>query len=335
MKLRVYLLLLPVLLLAAPRGLRAADPAQELKNATKQLLNSLAADDPQDVAYLCPMHSDYTSDTSGKCPRCGMDLVRGTPFDMRDYHLDFKTVPAVPKAGQKLTLYFTVSHPSTGKLVKNFETVHDKRYHLFIISQDMEYFQHIHPEESQDGTWSIEATLPKPGAYAVLSDFMPGGGSSQFLARPLITAGYTGDVLAQSAHLVPDTVQTQTVGDLTATVEYDPKTLVAGAYGHLTFHLKKAGTDQPVTDLQTYLGAFGHMLTMSEDMVNYVHSHPTDLLPPSQNVEDLRGGPDVMFEGLMPKPGRYRAWTQFRYHDKVHTFVNTFEVLDAGQRLPN
>ena len=47
----------------------------------------------------------------------------------------------------------------------------------------MEYFQHIHPEEQPDGTWSIDVTLPKAGYYKVLSDFMPSGGASQFIAR--------------------------------------------------------------------------------------------------------------------------------------------------------
>ena len=77
-------------------------------------------------------------------------------------------------------------------------------------------------------------------------------------------------------------------------------------------------TGRPITDLQTYLGAFGHTLIMSEDMADYVHSHPLDILaipdddggppqfliPPGADLEKLRGGPDVTFEGLMPKPGR-------------------------------
>ena len=30
----------------------------------------------EETAYVCPMHADYTMDVAGKCPRCGMDLVR-------------------------------------------------------------------------------------------------------------------------------------------------------------------------------------------------------------------------------------------------------------------
>src|SRR2546426_398812 len=72
----------------------------------------------EEVAWVCPMHPDYTSDKEGKCPRCGMLLVKATPFDMRDYRLDFETIPHVPKAGENVTLKFTVSHPGTGEPVR-------------------------------------------------------------------------------------------------------------------------------------------------------------------------------------------------------------------------
>jgi hypothetical protein len=221
--------------------------------------------------------------------------------------------------------------------------VHERQYHLFVISQDMDYFQHIHPEEQPDGTWTIDVTLPKPGYYKVLSDFMPSGGASQFIARPLVTAGYVGDLANDSAHLVPDTVSTKTADDITATLSFDPPMFAVGQYGHLNFNLTDTGTGRPITDLQTYLGAFGHTLIMSEDMVDYVHSHPLDILakadddggvpqfliPPGADLEKLRGGPEVTFEGLMPKPGRYRAWTQFRRNDKIHTFAFTFNVVTS------
>ena len=217
--------------------------------------------------------------------------------------------------------------------------MHERAYHLFVISQDMTHFQHIHPEQRADGTWTIDVTLPKAGYYSVLSDFLPSGGSSQLLARPLVTAGFTGSLADNSARLVPDTSHVKVVDDLTARVSYDPPTFVAGLYGHLNFHLTDSRTGRPVTDLQTYLGAFGHTLIMSEDMLDYVHSHSLDILaandddsepqfliPPGADLEALRGGPDVTFDGLMPKPGRYRAWTQFRRNDRVHTFTTTFTV---------
>jgi hypothetical protein len=322
-----------LILLALPLALPACATSQANAPA---LVAAVPAPEPANlddlVGFLCPMHPDHTSDVAGKCPICGMTLVQGALYDFRDYDLKIETVPAVPKAGETLTVNLTVSHPETGETVKNFELVHDRRYHLFVVSQDMEFFEHIHPQEREDGTWSIDVVLPKPGYYVLLSDFAPSGGTGQFLMRPLVTAGYSGELLAGSAHLVPDTTRTHTVDDLTATVSYDPGTLRAATYGHMNFQLTKTATGESVRELQTYLGSFGHMLIMSEDMVEHVHAHPVALLPEGLDPEELRGGPDVLFEGLMPKAGRYRAWTQFRYQDKLYTFVNTFEVFDVGQR---
>jgi Heavy metal binding domain len=294
---------------------------------------------PDTIAFVCPMHPDYTNDVEGSCPRCGMALVKGAPFDVRDYQIDFRTVPAVVKPGQKAELRFRMLRPGTGELVKTFEVVHEKQFHLFVISQDMTYFQHIHPVLHEDGTWTIDITLPRAGYYKVLADFLPSGGSWQFMARPLVTAGFEGDLAGDSAVLMPDTSPTSTVDGLTATVSFDPPTLVAGLYGHISYRLTDA-SGRLVTDLQTYLGAFGHTLIMSEDMTEYVHSHPLDILPgrdddvqpqfvipPGADLEKLRGGPDVTFDGLIPRPGRYRAWTQFRWHDKVYTFASTFNAV--------
>ena len=191
----------------------------------------------QETAWVCPMHPDYTMDNPGKCPRCGMALVHASPFDVRDYRLEFSTVPAVVRAGQRAKFLFRIFHPGTGEAVTKFETVHERQYHLFVISQDMESFQHIHPEESPNGEWSIDVTIPKAGYYKILSDFMPAGGAPQFLARPLVTAGYAGDLASNSAHLVPDMVSTKTVDDITATLSYDPPSISAGQYVHLNFNL--------------------------------------------------------------------------------------------------
>ena len=123
---------------------------------------------------------------------------------------------------------------------------------------------------------------------------------------------------------------TSVVDDLEATVSFDPPQLAAGRHGHVIFTVRDAGNRQPIRELQPYLGAFGHLFITDEKMVDYVHSHPVDT--PSENLDpsQVHGGPTVMFEGLMPKPGRYRAWAQFKYRDKLYTFQTTFDVVEPG-----
>ena len=274
-----------------------------------------------------------------------MALVKATPFDVRNYRVDLTTTPSVPRAGQPARWTFRVFRPDSDEQVSRFETVHERQYHLFVVSQDMAEFQHVHPLPQADGSWALDVTLPKAGYYKVLSDFMPSGGAAQLIAHPVVTAGFVGDLPSSRARLVPDTTLIKTVGDLTATVSFDPDPFVAGLYGHVKFLLADRRSGRPVTDLQTYLGALGHTLIMSEDMVDYVHSHSLDILnagdedsepvfliPPGADLEAVRGGPEVVFDGLMPRPGRYRAWTQFRRGDVLHTFTTTFEVREPAER---
>jgi hypothetical protein len=145
---------------------------------------------------------------------------------------------------------------------------------------------------------------------------------------------------------VPNTDPKVTAEDITATISFDPKQFASGVYGHMTYYLADNKTGRPITDLQTYLGAFGHMLIMSEDMEEYVHSHPINIInqserespediieyiiPPDADLEKIRGGPSVTFEGLMPKPGNFRAWAQFRRNDQVRTTVFTFNVVKGS-----
>ena len=283
--------------------------------------------------WFCPMHPDVTADVAGRCRKCGMPFVAGNPFDARDYELALTTTPRAVKAGMPFRMTLGIGTPVANDRVRDFEVVHDRRYHLFVVSHDLTSFQHLHPEPQPDGTWAIDVTVPLPGYYRVLSDFLPSGGSPQFIGRTLITAGFDGDIHSQSARLEPDTVWRKTSGTITADLTFEPPLLTAGQFGHLQFTLSDAKTGAPITDLQPYLGAFGHTLILSEDLVDSVHSHPSEWLP--DDVADRLGGPRVTFEGYMPRPGRYRAWTQFLRRGELITLSFTFSVvtLDEAVRL--
>jgi hypothetical protein len=282
-----------------------------------------------DQTWVCPMHPDVISDKPGTCPKCTMTLVRGSAAATSEYTLELTTSPAAVNAGSPFRMTLRVKQPGWQAVVKDFETVHERRYHLFVISEDLTEFQHIHPAQGLDGAWAIDVTVPKAGRYRVLSDFLPTGGNPQFLSRTLTTADFTGDDKSQAAHLTEDKDLTRTVGSITAHVSLQPEKLVAGERGRMTFTLADATTGERVTDLQPYLGAFGHMLMMSEDLTDYVHVHP-DASP--EALARGAAGPDVQFNGTMSHPGLYRAWTQFLRGSTVITVPFTFRVWPSDGR---
>jgi len=251
-----------------------------------------------------------------------MALVGGA-VEPRDYAVEIETAPRAPRAGQPLRLRFTVRHPSRSAVVRDFAIVHDKPYHFFVISQDLEEYQHLHPQPQPDGSLLVDVTLGRPGYYRLYSDFLPLGGTPQVVPGVLVTADAGTDLASSRARLVPDDVRRRVEGGMVATLELPPTGLVAGREEKLALHVHDAATGAPVTDLEPYLGAYGHALVMSEDTLHYVHAHPIEQVVPGRVAA---GGPDLTFKALLPKPGRYRIWAQVKRAGTVSTLPFTVEA---------
>jgi hypothetical protein len=281
---------------------------------------------------MCPMHPDVMTTEPGKCPRCNMDLVPGNPLTLPDFKLKVETTPRVLKAGQPIKFRFTVHHPITGEQTRDFAVMHDKLFHLFVISRDLNEFAHIHPERHADGAFTIEHTLPKPGHYTLFADFLPLGGGAQITGYPLATVGTDMDLTAARARLNPDPVLAQIADGVKVDILNERATILGGEEVDLLFRFTDEKTDAPITDLEKYLGAFGHLVILSEDMTEYVHAHPREESQPDPNAP-VRGGPEVLFDALLPKPGRYRAWLQFQRNGKLSTVSFTFAAPRPGEPL--
>src|SRR5450755_3529624 len=139
---------------------------------------AVTAPTPQD--YVCPMDPDQRSDKPGTCKRCGMKLVLGIP-DQVEFPMDLTTKPAIIQPEQKVQLKFTIRDPKTQTVVNHFELVHEKLFHMFIVSSDLTYFLHDHPVPQPDGTFLFDAVFPKPGMYRVVADVYPAGGTPQLI----------------------------------------------------------------------------------------------------------------------------------------------------------
>lgn len=273
----------------------------------------------QQAAYVCPMHPDVTAAAAGTCPKCGMALVKGDASPADAYRVEVETTPAPPRAGQPTRLRFSVREPRTGGLVTRFAIVHERPYHVFLLSQDLEFYEHLHPVQQKDGAFAMDVTLPREGHYKIYSDFLPTGGSPQVTATRLVTADARGDVASAMARLVPDATFTKTVGTMAVTLDLPKAGLVAGRSEDLRFRVADASSGAPVRNLQPYLGAFGHTLILSEDTEHAVHAHPEGKATGS-------GGPGLTFHALFPEAGRYRIWTQLKRGGVVSTVVFTVTV---------
>lgn len=301
--------------------------SQSVAAATAERVRALEQLAPS-YEFTCLMHPEIHQAQEGVCPKCGMPLSTVKPSVHGAYRLDVVSSPRIPKAGARVRLKFVVSHPETGARVKNYVLNHERLFHLFIVSADMNEYQHIHPQLEPDGTFKVETTLPRAGLYKLHSDFFPVGGTLQVLHRELATTGYrTSPRKPVRAALVADTSFTKIIDGMKISLNWGGGELTAGAFIRLKYTLSDAQTGVPVRDLEPYLGAWGHTLILNADQSDYLHSHPTETLP--EGIDHpwlLRGGPEVEFGAMFPEAGLYRIWTQFQRGGRVATVSFTIQV---------
>ena len=101
-------------------------------------------DPSKDPVYICPMDPDVRSHAPGTCRRCGMTLQAGIP-DPVEFHLDVDVVPQRVRAGDRAALQFFVHDPWKNRPVMAYNLVHERLFHAFVVSEDLQFFRHSHP----------------------------------------------------------------------------------------------------------------------------------------------------------------------------------------------
>ena len=82
---------------------------------------------------------------------------------------------------------------------------------------------------------------------------------------------------------------------------------------------------QPVTTMQPYLGAYGHLVALRAGDLAYLHVHPEGAEP----VTGQTSGPDVQFATTAPTSGRYHLYFDFQVDGTVHTAQFTLDTADT------
>ena len=187
-----------------------------------------------------------------------------------------------------------------GRTVRDFDVEHTKRMHVIVVRRDMTGFQHLHPTQAADGTWSVPMTLRDAGSYRVFADFSANG-TPHTLADDLTVDGQV------RSRDLPAPVGSVDVDGLRVTLGKGASR--AGAESQLTFSVTRDG--KPV-QVEEYLGARGHLVALRQGDLAFLHVHPD---------ED-----SLKFMATFPSAGAYRLFLQFKVDGRVHTAAVTQEV---------
>ena len=189
--------------------------------------------------------------------------------------------------------------------VTAYTPTHERDLHLIVVRRDLTGFQHVHPALGADGAWQVALTLADPGTYRVYADFAPAPRATALvLGADLFVAGEqrTAPLPAPAAIASVDGYDVELAG-----------TLTPGQRSRLTLTVRRGGA--PVTDLQPYLGAYGHLVALRAGDLAYLHVHPQGT--PTDGT--TTPGPAVVFDVEVPSAGDYALFLDFRQGDTVRT----------------
>jgi hypothetical protein len=229
-------------------------------------------------------------------------------------HDGYTLVPDQPVLGSG-TFAFRITGPD-GASVTAFDAVHDEPLHLIVVGRDTTGFRHVHPEMDAAGTWRVPMSVDSGGAYRAFADFTPTGGPATTLGVDLFAAGTFEPATHAESRM-------STVDGYTVTLAGD---LVPGATSPLRLTVTRDGA--PVTDLQPYLGASGHLVALRQGDLAYLHVHPEG--PPDTTVS----GPEIAFRADVPSAGIYRLFLDFQVGGVVRTAEFTAATAAAPAAQP-
>jgi hypothetical protein len=188
-----------------------------------------------------------------------------------------------------------------GRTVRDFDVEHTKRMHFIVARRDMTGFQHLHPTEGRDGTWTVTVKLGEAGSYRVFADFSVNH-QPHTLADDL---SVDGTVRSQELPAPADSVDVDGLH-----VSLTEAAARAGAESELGFTVTRDGKPVAVDD---YLGAKGHLVALRQGDLAYLHVHPDES--------------SLKFMATFPTAARYRLFLQFKTADgRLHTAAFTQEV---------
>jgi len=237
----------------------------------------------------------------------------------KPFYAELRATPKSPKAGEPAALEISVfSRAANNARVKDFDVQHEKTMHLIVVRDDLGVFSHEHPQMSPDGTFRLFYTFPQAGEYTLFVDVAPKGAGGHVIPLRLKAGGKKTDRFAISAEKLSGEAPAQSVRIAFAETQFP-----AGKTLRMTAAITDSRTAAPVTDLQPYLGALGHLILVHEDAETFVHSHPDEL--------DTANGTNgrLTFLARFPKPGRYRGWVQIQRAGVVET--GAFTVAAGAQ----
>ena len=279
--------------------------------------HAVAGNHGEEHIYACPMHPEVTGKEGDTCPKCGMALIHADPpaSGYSNYMMQFTTNPTLVEAGKEVTFSLIPKNKANANEQVALDIEHDKKIHLIVVSEDLSYFTHIHPEFGADGSYTVKTIFPSGGKYILYADYKPSNGQHTVDKLEVNASGKT---IATEVFNTDKTFSK--VDGFTVSLTPEKGNFITKVPLHISGTVTQNGKAVDVNTFENYLGAKAHMVIISLNDKQYLHVHP--------------GAEDGSFDlhTTFDKPGIYRGWIQFQTGGKVHTADFVMNVKEASAK---
>ena len=275
--------------------------------------------------FLPHMFSGHWSKMGHEAKEMPMeDMMKQQTIKESDFHVTLTSSPAIIQAGKPFTLKIAL-HDKAGRHIKDLQVSHERILHVILVSEDLEEFKHVHPEDSGplsqkqiiSGEFSIPLTLSKSGRYRVLVDANRSG--SEVSTTNWLNVSGTSSALLIKKDLTRDKL----FDKYKVVLNVQPRMPKTGEEIHLSYYLERNGKQALETD--KFLGADMHLVITSLDLSTMIHTHGLR----SATQENLLGEIDGHY--TFPFPGLWKIYGQFQHKGKVVTTEFMVEVAAGTQ----
>ncbi len=198
---------------------------------------------------------------------------------------------------------------------KDLKINNEKPLHLLVVRDDLTGYQHLHPDYV-DERWTVATEISQSGKYYLYVDIKPIKENPTVLRLPVVI----GEATQKKKFPAISQNFSETLGDLKVTLDAQSP-IKAKESAKLNFKLTQ--NNNPLTQIEPYLGSFGHVVALSHTDPNYFeHAHPVTKTKPTDG--------SVKFEAEFPVNGMYTIFAQFNINGQVKTFPITIEVANGN-----
>ena len=215
-----------------------------------------------------------------------------------------------------------------GNPITDLKSSHERILHIILISEDLEEFKHVHPEDFgqvtlenlNTGVFDIPLTLSKAGRYRVLLDANRSG--TEVSATDWLNVEGTGSTLLIDKDLSKDKL----FDGYRVVLNVQPRTPKTGEEIHLSYYIERGG--RRITDTEPYLGADMHLAIAPLDLSIVSHTHG---LKSKSTKENPLGEIDTHY--IFPYAGLWKIYGQFQHQGKVVTTDFMVEVAQGTNQM--